>query len=230
MHNKLCVYNIMTRKYKKTKRRRRRRTRPLVSQSARQVVVVNPPAQRRKKKSGRKKRGVVQKVDPFIAAQFIPERRHYFRGNQRFADNLQSKYDQLLIENKIKGQYANLEKKLESFGQLNRTVSDNQRQIRSLMGELRDTEATPRRRRGLSLSEEFGTEGRGVSRTRQTARSRSISPARPRNRRPTRDQPTTLERAAARLPNLSSLVGASAAAIAAGTAGYFAQPVGTGVT
>jgi hypothetical protein len=216
----------MTRKYKKTKRRRRRRTRPLVSQSARQVVVVNPPAQRRKKKSGRKKRGVVQKVDPFIAAQFIPERRHYFRGNQRFADNLQSKYDQLLIENKIKGQYANLEKKLESFGQLNRTVSDNQRNIRSLMGEL--TEATPRRRRGLS--DEFGTEGRGMPRTRQTARSRSISPARPRNRRPTRDQPTTLERAAARLPNLSSLVGASAAAIAAGTAGYFAQPVVTGVT
>ena len=109
MHNKLCVYNIMTRKYKKTKRRRRRRTRPLVSQSARQVVVINPPAQRRKK-SGRKKRGVAQKVDPFIAAQFIPERRHYFRGNQRFADNLQSKYDQLLIENKIKGQYDNLKK------------------------------------------------------------------------------------------------------------------------
>jgi hypothetical protein len=185
MHNKLCVYNIMTRKYKKTKRRRRRRTRPLVSQSARQVVVINPPAQRRKKKSGRKKRGVAQKVDPFIAAQFIPERRHYFRGNQRFADNLQSKYDQLLIENKIKGQYANLEKKLESFGQLNRTVSDNQRNIRSLMGELRET--TPQGRRGLS--DEFDTEGRGMSRT---------SPARRRSRSPTREQPTTQERAAAR--------------------------------
>ena len=170
----------MARKSKKrTKRRRKaKRTRPLVSQSARQVVVINPPAQRRKK-SGRRKRRTAQTINPFVAAQFIPQGRHYFSGNQKFADSLQSKYDQLLIENKIKGQYTNLEKKLESFGELNRTVSANERRIRQLANQMfatdEDTERTPHRRRNTrGLESDFdgaATGGRGlIHRTRQTAR------------------------------------------------------------
>ena len=202
----------MARKSKKrTKRRRKaKRTRPLVSQSARQVVVINPPAQRRKK-SGRRKRRTAQTINPFIAAQFIPQGRHYFSGNQKFADSLQSKYDQLLIENKIKGQYTNLEKKLESFGELNRTVSANERRIRQLANQMfavrgdtdEENEITPRRRRntrGLDF-DSAATGGRGLShRTRQTARettddtrSRRVSTGE-RRRRSLSVEPTPRER------------------------------------
>jgi hypothetical protein len=200
----------MARKSKKrTKRRRKaKRTRPLVSQSARQVVVINPPAQRRKK-SGRRKRRTAQTINPFIAAQFIPQGRHYFSGNQKFADSLQSKYDQLLIENKIKGQYTNLEKKLESFGELNRTVSANERRIRQLANQMfvtdtertEDTERTPHRRRNArGLDFDAAATGGLRQRTRQTSRettddtrSRRVSTGE-RRRRSLSVEPTPRER------------------------------------
>jgi hypothetical protein len=200
----------MARKSKKrTKRRRKaKRTRPLVSQSARQVVVINPPAQRRKK-SGRRKRRTAQTINPFIAAQFIPQGRHYFSGNQKFADSLQSKYDQLLIENKIKGQYTNLEKKLESFGELNRTVSANERRIRQLANQMfvtdtertEDTERTPHRRRNTrGLDFDAAATGGLRQRTRQTSRettddtrSRRVSTGE-RRRRSLSVEPTPRER------------------------------------
>jgi hypothetical protein len=64
-----------------------------------------------------------------VMAQFIPERRHYFTGNQAFNNSKQSAYDLAKIESKLETQYSSLEKKLESFNKLDRTTEQNAQSI-----------------------------------------------------------------------------------------------------
>ena len=132
----------------KKKKTRRRRNQPTVRLSNRQGVstvvhVHNAPARRTRR---RKRRASAPAMNPFVMAQFIPERRHYFTGNQAFNNSKQSAYDLAKIKSKIAGQFANLEKKLESFNKLDRTTSQNAQSIAQINAMLtKRTSSAPAR-------------------------------------------------------------------------------------
>jgi hypothetical protein len=119
----------MARRRSTKKKKTRRRRQPTVSLLNRQGVstvvhVHNAPTRRT-----RRKKRKPPALNAFQMAQLIPERRHYFSGNQAFNNSKQSAYDLAKVESKIAGQYSDLSKKLESFGQLDRTTRQNAQSI-----------------------------------------------------------------------------------------------------
>ena len=122
----------------KKKKAKRRRKQPTLRLSNRQGVstvvhVHNAPARRARR---RKRRASAPALNPFQMAQLIPERRHYFSGNQAWNNKAQSDYDTAKVESKIAGQYASLEKKLESLGKLDRTTQENAQSIAQINARL----------------------------------------------------------------------------------------------
>ena len=123
--NSISMARRRSTKKKKTRRRRQPTVSLLNRQGVSTVVHVHNAPTRRTRRKKRKPPA----LNTFQMAQLIPERRHYFSGNQAFNNSKQSAYDLAKVESKIAGQYSDLTKKLESFGQLDRTTRQNAQSI-----------------------------------------------------------------------------------------------------
>ena len=123
--NSISMARRRSTKKKKTRRRRQPTVSLLNRQGVSTVVHVHNAPTRRTRRKKRKPPA----LNAFQMAQLIPERRHYFSGNQAFNNSKQSAYDLAKVESKIAGQYSDLTKKLESFGKLDRTTRENAQSI-----------------------------------------------------------------------------------------------------
>ena len=96
----------MARRKKKTRRKRRVPTNSN-TQRVQTTVNINTMSEPKKKKKRRRRKPKTVQPDIFTLARYIPAKRHYFEPNQRF-NNMAGKPT---IEQRIEGQYNNLEKK-----------------------------------------------------------------------------------------------------------------------
>jgi hypothetical protein len=165
--NSISMARRRSTKKKKTRRRRQPTVSLLNRQGVSTVVHVHNAPTRRTRRKKRKPPA----LNAFQMAQLIPERRHYFSGNQAFNNSKQSAYDLAKVESKIAGQYSDLTKKLESFGKLDRTTRENAQSIAVINAMLtrgssspmgsRSPSATPAPGSSRRRSLEFATPGDG---------------------------------------------------------------------
>ena len=105
----------MARRKKKTRRKRRVPTNSN-TQRVQTTVNINTMSEPKKKKKRRRRKPKTVQPDIFTLARYIPAKRHYFEPNQRF-NNMAGKPT---IDQRIQGQYNNLEKKMEQLSALYR--------------------------------------------------------------------------------------------------------------